>query len=69
MVENTVEKGEIACKSNFPFAHDAFKRTVLHTGKDKGLFGKGIRVFFTILVAFAASEHQGQATQKVQSDL
>ena len=36
-LENTVEKGEIA-----PFSHRIFKRLVLQTCKNQGLFGKGL---------------------------
>ena len=38
-VENTVAKGEIAI---FPFSHSVFKRLVLQTHKNQGLFGKGL---------------------------
>ena len=41
--ENTVEKEEIAkflVMSNFSFSHSVFKRLVLQTRKNQGLFGK-----------------------------
>ena len=40
-VENTVGKGEIA-RYNFSFSHSVFKRLVLQTRKNQGLFGKGL---------------------------
>ena len=46
-VENTVEKGEIARSSNFSFPRSIFKRLVLHTRKNQGLFGKGLTNFKT----------------------
>ena len=41
-VENTLEKGEFA-RDKQSFSHGVFKRLVLQTGKNKGLFGKGFR--------------------------
>ena len=48
-VENTVGKGEVAryeqfllVTSNFSFSHIVFKRLVLQTCKNQGLFGKGL---------------------------
>ena len=48
-VENTVGKGEVAryqqfllVTSNFSFSHSVFKRLVLQTCKNQGLFGKGL---------------------------
>ena len=43
--ENTVGKGEITPLSNFFFSHSVFKRFVLQTCKNKGLFGKGLKYF------------------------
>ena len=45
-VENTVEKEEIARYEQFLFSHSVFKRFVLQTRKNQGLFGKGIKGFF-----------------------
>ena len=38
-IENTVGKGEIV--SNFSFSNSVFKRLVLQTCKNQGLFGNG----------------------------
>ena len=42
-VENTVGKGEIARYGYFSFSHNVFKRFVLQTRKNQGLFGKGLK--------------------------
>ena len=43
-VENTVGKGEIARKEQFLlFPHSVFKRHILQTLKNQGLFGKGLK--------------------------
>ena len=39
-VENPVGKGEIACYGQFLFSHRFFKRIVLQTRKNQGLFRK-----------------------------
>ena len=36
------EKEKLLVISNFSFSHDAFKRLVLQTHKNQGLFGKGL---------------------------
>ena len=41
-VENTVGKGEIAYYEQSPLFHSVFKRFVLQTRENKGLFGKGL---------------------------
>ena len=41
--KNTVERGEIAQMSNFSFSHCVFITFVLHTRKNKGLFGKVVK--------------------------
>ena len=41
-VENTVRKGELLVASNFSFTPSVFKRLVLQTRKNQGLFGKGL---------------------------
>ena len=41
-VENTVGKGEIARNEQFLLFPRVFKRLVLWTSKDKGLFEKGL---------------------------
>ena len=47
-VENTAGKGEIACY-NFFFFHSVFKRLVLQTCKNQGLFEKGLRLKTQVL--------------------
>ena len=39
-IENTVGKEKLLVTSNFSFSHSAFKRLVLQTRKNQGLFGK-----------------------------
>ena len=41
-VENTVGKGEIARYEQFLLSPRSFKRRVLRTRKNQGLFGKGL---------------------------
>ena len=42
-VENTVgEKEKLLIMSNFSFSHSVFKRLILQTCKNQGLFGKGL---------------------------
>ena len=48
-IENTVGKGEIFVTSNFSFSHSVFKRLILQTCKDQGLFGKGLTLYHSIL--------------------
>ena len=38
------EKEKLLVTSNFSFSHSAFKRHVLQTRKNQGLFGKGLNV-------------------------
>ena len=42
-VENTVGKGEIAHYEQFSFSLGVFKRLILQTRKNQGLFGKGLK--------------------------
>ena len=42
-VENIVEKGEIACTSNFSFSHNIFKRLLSQTRQNVSLCGNGLR--------------------------
>ena len=44
IVENTLGKREIA--RNFSFSYSVFKRLVLQTHKNKGLYGKGLNIFY-----------------------
>ena len=41
-VENNVGKGEIARYEQFLLSRSVFKRPVLQTRKNQGLFGKGL---------------------------
>ena len=41
------EKEKLLVTSNFSFSHSVFKRLVLETRKNQGLFGKGLRVKIT----------------------
>ena len=44
-VEKTLwEKEKLLVTSNFSFSHSVFKRLVLQTHKNQGLFGKGLKV-------------------------
>ena len=45
-VENTVEKEKLLVTSNFSFSHCVFKRLVLQTRKNQGLFGKWLKAPF-----------------------
>ena len=37
-----LEKEKLLVTSNFSYSHSVFKRLVLKTGKNQGLFGKGL---------------------------
>ena len=37
------EKEKLLVMNNFSFSHSVFKRLVLQTGENQGLFGKGLR--------------------------
>ena len=39
-----LEKEKLLVTSNFSFSHSVFRRFVLQTGKNQGLFGKGSKV-------------------------
>ena len=43
------EKEKLLITSNFSFSHSVFKRLVLQTLKNKGLFEKGLLLFFNII--------------------
>ena len=43
------EKEKLLLMSNFSFKHSVFKRLVLQTHKDQGLFGKALKL---LVVAF-----------------
>ena len=38
------EKEKLLVTSNFSFSHSVFKRIVLHTRKNQGLYGKGLSI-------------------------
>ena len=42
-VENIVEKGEIACTSNYSFSHNVFKRLLSQTHQKVSLCGNGLK--------------------------
>ena len=53
------EKEKLLVTSNFSFSHSVFKRLLLQTRKNQGLFGKGLKVYVwhmkvEIIVAFGA---------------
>ena len=43
-----LEKEKLLITSNFSFSHSVFKRLVLQTRKNQGLFGKGLNVVGTM---------------------
>ena len=47
-VENTAGKEKLLVTSNFSFSNCVFKRFVLHTRKNQGLFGKGLCLNFIV---------------------
>ena len=42
-VENTMGKEKLVVMSNFSFSRSVFKRLVMQTCKNQGLFGKGLK--------------------------
>ena len=42
------EKEKLLVTSKFSFSHSVFKRLVLQTRKNQGLFGKGLTLYHTI---------------------
>ena len=47
-VENAVAKEKLLVMSNFSFSHSVFKRLVLQTLKNQGLFGKELTHYHTM---------------------
>ena len=47
--KNLWEKEKLLVTSNFSFSHGVFKALVLLTGKNQGLFGKGLKRYILIL--------------------
>ena len=47
-VENIVGKGEIACKSNFSFSNNVFKRFLSQTRQKVSLCGNGLKEYKSI---------------------
>ena len=52
MVENTVKTEKLLITSSFFFSHSVFKRLILQTCKNKGLFGKELRRFLGLICQF-----------------
>ena len=47
------EKEKLLIMSNFSFSHSVFKRLVLQTRKNQGLFGKGLsHIYFDVCECF-----------------
>ena len=44
-VENAVEKEKLLIKSNFSFSHSVFKRLIMETRENQGLFGKELTLY------------------------
>ena len=49
------EKEKLLDSSNFSFSHSVFKRLVLQTRENQGLFGKGLSIIFINLVSIQIS--------------
>ena len=45
------EKEKLLVTSNFSFSHSVFKKFVLQTHKDQGLFGKGLNFSFQMTLS------------------
>ena len=69
-VENTVEKEKLLVMSNFSFSHNVFKRLVLQTHKNQGLFGKGLKFHVCITLIDILNEFTVSlsATHSFQND-
>ena len=56
------EKEKLLVTSNFSFSHSVFKRLVLQTRKNQGLFGKGLKtitvqvLFFPVLIHYQTTK-------------
>ena len=57
------EKEKLLATSNFSFSHSVFKRLVLQTRKNQGLFGKGL--IATIQLSSAAPLNLGRSENGV----
>ena len=51
------EKEKLLDTSNLSFSHSVFKRLVLQTRKNKGLFGKGSRSFAMVKMKYVPRSH------------
>ena len=49
-LKTLLEKEKLLITSNFSFSHSVFKRRVLQTRKNQGLFGKGLKGFFSRVI-------------------
>ena len=59
-VETLWEKEKLLVTSNFSFSRCVFKRLVLQTRKNQGLFGKGLIVTFQLSSAYSLNLGQSQ---------
>ena len=59
-VENAMGKGKLLVTSNSSFSHSVFKRLVLQTSKNQGLFGKGLTLAQMIKFGFDWIENIGK---------
>ena len=55
------EKEKLLVTSNFSFSHGVFKRLILQTRKDNGLFGKGLK-------AVSLTETKGRTAESAEQD-
>ena len=56
-VETLWEKEKLLVTSNFSFSHSVFKRLVLQTRKNQGLFGKGLKECLDVREACGTNEN------------
>ena len=63
------EKEKLLVTSNFSFSLSVFKRPVVQTRKNQGLFGKGLKAYVTNINSFVASACQDLTVEKMQPDL
>ena len=56
------EKEKLLVTSNFSFSHSAFKRLVLQTHENQGLFGKGLNGFILCVIKSRISFLKGEDT-------
>ena len=61
------EKEKLFVTRNFSFSRSVFKRLLLQTHKNQGLFGKGLKCLWSITVPFTNSSVQDQTVLNVNS--